>query len=81
VVYKEKYPTGRSIKIAPVEKLRAFMRPQWKYHHPVSDEQLASAGKSDKVRSVGFYHGGDILYQLLNEPGTWHEACLDSDPD
>lgn len=30
------------------------MRPEWKYHHPVLNERLVSAGKSDKVRSVGF---------------------------
>jgi hypothetical protein len=55
------------------------MRPQWKYHNPVSVEQLKAAGKRDSVQSVGFYHGGDVLYQLSNEIGTWHEDCLDAD--
>jgi hypothetical protein len=79
VPYHEKYPVGTSIKIASTERLRKFMRPEWKYHHPISDEQLACAGKRDQVRSVGFYHGGDVLYQLIHEVGTWHENCLDPD--
>ena len=79
MAYKERYPVGTYVKIAPVDRLRGFKRPAWKYHHPISDEQLQSAGKRDSVRSVGFYHGGDVLYQLSAEPGTWHEACLDPD--
>jgi hypothetical protein len=77
--YPEKYSVGTFVRIAPSERLRKFMRPEWKYHHPVSEEQLQAAGKRDKVRSVGFYHGGDVLYQLSTEIGTWHEDCLDSD--
>jgi hypothetical protein len=77
VIYQEKYPVGTWVKIASADRLRAFMRPEWKYHHPLSEEQIKSAGKSDRVRSVGFYHGGDVLYQLSTELGTWHEACLD----
>jgi hypothetical protein len=26
--------------------------------------------------SVGFYHGGDVLYVLEGIPGVWHESCL-----
>ena len=25
---------------------------------------------------VGFYHGGDALYELEGVPGVWHEVCL-----
>jgi hypothetical protein len=29
------------------------------------------------VSSIGFYHGGDVLYQLRDAPRyTWHDACL-----
>ena len=77
--YREKYPVGTIVKIAPADKLRAFMHPEWKYHHPVSDRQLASAGKRDEIRAVGFYHGGDVLYELVTESGMWHEACLEAD--
>jgi hypothetical protein len=78
--YKEKYPVGASVKIAVEERLRPFMRPRWKYHHPISEAQLTEAGKRDKVASVAFYHGGDVLYELVGAHGTWHEDCLDPDP-
>ena len=25
---------------------------------------------------VGYYHGGDVLYELEGVPGVWHEVCL-----
>ena len=28
------------------------------------------------VDKVGFYHSGDVLYELRGIPGVWHEACL-----
>jgi hypothetical protein len=37
---------------------------------------LKFAAKVAKVKSVGFYHGGGVLYQLKGVPGTWHEQCL-----
>jgi hypothetical protein len=58
--------------------LEQFKR-DWKYHHALSSEQLAAAGLNDTVKSVGFYHGGDVLYELANSPGIWHEVCLESD--
>jgi hypothetical protein len=39
-------------------------------------EQLRFADKIAKVKSVGFYHGGDELYELKGVPGMWHEQCL-----
>ena len=48
-------------------KSRAFLKQfqrEWKYHHPVSNEQIDAAGVVDTVKGVGFYHGGDVLYQL-----------------
>ena len=63
VTYKEKYPVGTKVRICNLDKLRSFKR-DWKYHHPISDEQMQAAGIHDKVKSVGFYHGGDVLYQL-----------------
>jgi hypothetical protein len=30
------------------------------------------------VKDVGFYHGGDELYQVAGIPGTWHEECLEA---
>lgn len=74
--YKEKYPAGTNIRIASFERLLEFKR-TWKYHHPISDEQIKAAGKVDKVKEVSFYHGGDVLYALERVGGTWHEELLD----
>ena len=76
MVYQEKYPVGTVVRIAPLNRLQAFTR-QWKYHHPLSDDQLRFAGAPDKIFKVGFYHGGDVLYELEAAPGTWHEELLD----
>ena len=76
--YKEKYPVGTIIRIAPSERREAFKR-DWKHHHPISDEQIKAAGKADRVKKVGFYHGGDVLYELEGVPGTWHEQVLDDE--
>lgn len=74
--YREKYPAGTSIRIASVERLLEFKR-TWKYHHPISDEQIKAGGKVAKVKGVSFYHGGDALYVLEGICGTWHEQVLD----
>jgi hypothetical protein len=76
--YREKFPIGTVVRIAPLEQLQAFKR-DWKYHHPLQDEQLQFAGTANRVRTVGFYHGGDVIYHLETAPGTWHEGVLDSD--
>ena len=76
MAYREKYGIGTVVKIAPLHRLQAFKR-DWKYHHPLSEEQLTFAGTTDKVRSVGFYHGGDVLYHLERASGIWHEELLD----
>jgi len=73
--YKEKYPAGAIIRIASRERLQAFKR-DWKYHHPISDEQISFAGNVVRVESVGFYHGGDVLYKLEGIVGFWHEEVL-----
>jgi hypothetical protein len=42
----------------------------------LSPEQLPFAGQSVTVRAVSYYHGGDVLYELIGAPGIWHEQCL-----
>ena len=42
--------------------------------------QLNCTGQVAEVESVGFYHGGDVLYKLKGMPGTWHERCLKATP-
>jgi hypothetical protein len=34
--------------------------------------------KTGKIKSVGFYHGGDVLYEIEGVPGIWHERCLEA---
>jgi hypothetical protein len=75
--YKELYPAGTEVRVVPREKLEDFRR-TWRYHHALEDGQLPYAGGMARVASVGFYHGGDVLYTLENIPGIWHEVCLES---
>jgi hypothetical protein len=73
--YKQEYPTGSVVRIADRVALEDFMR-TWKLHNKLQSEQLDYAGKTGKVVSCGFYHGGDELYQIEGVPGIWHEQCL-----
>ena len=73
--YRELYAVATRVQIADRASLEEF-RTTWRYHNPLSAEQLAYAGRSGTVKEVGFYHGGDVLYQLDGIPGTWHEQCL-----
>jgi hypothetical protein len=74
--YSEQYPVGSPVKIAPLEELEGFMR-TYKYHHALVPEQLRYAGMLTIVRSVGYYHGGDVVYTLDGtEKFVWLEPCL-----
>jgi len=73
--YQELYAVGTQVRIADLPALEQF-RTSWRFHHPLGIEQLAFAGKSAIVLDVGYYHGGDVLYQLIGAPGIWHEQCL-----
>jgi hypothetical protein len=73
--YKEEFPVGTHVRVANRDSLEEFAR-TWKLHHPLEPQQLERAGATATVTSVGFYHGGDELYQLEGVPGTWHEICL-----
>jgi hypothetical protein len=79
LLYQEKYPKGTPVLIAARPDLEDFL-PTWRYHHRLAPEQLNYAGLSARIASVGFYHGGDVLYELEGIPGTWHESCLTRDP-
>ena len=76
-VYKEAFPIGTKVRLADRIFLGLFMV-EWKYHHPLQPEQLAQGGAIAEVEEVGFYHGGDVLYNLKNIPGRWHEQCLNA---
>jgi hypothetical protein len=53
-----------------------FMK-TWRYHHQLTEGQLAYAGIEGKVVDVAFYHGGDELYHVEGTSGIWHESCLE----
>jgi hypothetical protein len=74
-MYTEKFPAGSSVLIAERQALEHF-RDTWKLHNPLHPEQLAFAGSPATIATVGFYHGGDVLYVLEGIPGVWHKSCL-----
>jgi hypothetical protein len=75
LAYKENFPVGTPVRIVEREALENF-RTVWKYHHKLQPDQLDYAGVTAVVEKIGFYHGGDILYELKEVPGIWHEECL-----
>jgi hypothetical protein len=74
--YNEDYPVGSTVRIVDAARLREFQQ-TWKYHNKLRPEQLEQAGRVAEVEKVGFYHGGDVLYELRGIPGVWHEQCLE----
>ncbi len=76
--YYELFPIGTHVRIRDRGALEQYRRPTWKFHHPILDEQLSYAQAVGTVERVGYYHGGDVLYNLANMPGIWHEACLEA---
>jgi hypothetical protein len=73
--YRERFPVGSRVRIADHAALDKF-RTDWQYNNPLTQEQLAYASSESEVQELGFYHGGEVLYQLKNIPGVWHETCL-----
>lgn len=73
--YNAEFPKGSKVKIADRSFLDDFLR-TWKFHHKLEPDQLVFADQIAEVKSVGFYHGGDELYELHGVSGIWHELCL-----
>lgn len=73
--YNAEFAEGSFVRVIDGSSLEQFMC-EWRWHNPLQPEQLKFAGSIAKVRRVGFYHGGDELYELEGIPGVWHEACL-----
>jgi hypothetical protein len=76
----DKFEEGSYVKIASRSALETFQR-EWRLHHPLSDAQLSYADKTAKVVKSSMYHGGDILYELEDVPGIWHQICLSALPE
>jgi hypothetical protein len=56
--HKEEFPKDSTVQIADRGFLENFLK-TWKLHHELEPQQLNYASKIAKVKSVGFYHGGD----------------------
>jgi hypothetical protein len=78
-VYQERFPVGTTVKIKDREYLQDFLK-SWHLHNPLRLEQVDHGGQLDVVKKVGFYHGGDVLYELEHSPGIWHEQYLQIAP-
>lgn len=73
----ERFPIGTRVRIASLDVLARF-KASWAFHHPLLEEQLMYAGSLAHVRSVGYYHGEDVLYTLDDTSEfVWHEQCLE----
>ena len=73
--YHSAFDGSENVSIADLDTLREFQK-SWEWHHPLSGEQLAYAGKNDWIKIVSYYHGGTPLYEFASIPGFWHESCL-----
>jgi hypothetical protein len=73
--YEPAFEVGDEVRIAGRATLESFRR-KWKHHNPLQPEQLDYADRVVTIRNIGIYHGGDVIYQLVEAPGVWHEDCL-----
>ena len=76
-IYTEQFPKGSKVRVKDGAFLESF-RQTWRFHNPLQPEQLGFANRIAEIESVGFYHGGDVLYTLRSVPGIWHEQCLEA---
>lgn len=74
---EEQFPVGTKVQVRDEGFLRQFQERR-KVPHPISPEQIETAGQVDIVTNVGFHNGGDVLYKLQRLPGIWHEECLEA---
>jgi hypothetical protein len=72
-----KFRKGATVRIADRPTLDQFFQ-TYKLHHRLQENQLQFAGHVAKVRVSAMYHGGDMLYELEDVPGIWHERLLDA---
>ena len=75
IPYREAFPEGTRVRIADRPTLEKFMT-EWKYHHKLQPDQLQYADRETTVKGVAAYHGGDMVYTLVDIPGSWLEPCL-----
>ena len=69
------FEAGAEVRIADRAFLEGFLE-EGQYHNELEPEQLEFAGRTARVKTVEFFHGGDEIYTLEGIPGVWHEECL-----
>jgi hypothetical protein len=72
-----KFSDGTRVRIPDRAVLEEFLR-TWEYHHKLEPEQLEYAGGVAQVAEIFMYHGGDIMYKLVDVPGLWHQHLLEA---
>ena len=73
--YVERYKKGSYVRMVDSSALEGFRR-SWTLHNKLRPEQMNFGNRVAEVARVGYYHGGDVLYELVGIPGCWHECCL-----
>ena len=73
--YVQRYKKGSYVRIVDRSALEDFQR-SWTLHNKLRLEQLNYGNRVAEVARVGYYHGGDVLYELVGIPSCWHECCL-----
>jgi len=71
----DKYLPGDTVRIADQKVLEQFFL-TWKLHHPLVADQIPLGGQTATIKTSMMYHGGDILYELVEVPGIWHQQLL-----
>jgi hypothetical protein len=74
--YHEAFRVGEKIRIKSKEYLLNFKK-SWKYHNNITNDQIEYGGQEVYVDRIGAYHGGNLLYELKDVPGVWHEQLLE----
>ncbi len=70
-----KFKQGATVRICGLSELDAFMK-TWEHHHKLQPEQLAYARRTAIVKSAGIDHGGEVICELEDVSGLWHERHL-----
>jgi len=73
--HREEFSVGTPVRVVSKNELEEFKR-EWKAHDPLTDEQIVCADQVFRVKQTGIYFGGNVIYQLEDAPGVWHERCL-----
>jgi len=73
---RAKFPVGSVVRIKPAAVLES-LRGNGTLRFPPVENQVAHGGESYAVRRITFSVRGDVLYELENAPGMWHEQLLE----